>query len=135
MKSTNNYLHTYISRITPKLQEIDIYLKSSGEILYAGHVAKLLDLTEHEVAEITHANSITHITPQNFFRVMAQGSSFICGLYRREVECGSPFTYTRSDISYIYQIDIDQLNETCDALGIHEVTAYTLPELLARIAV
>ena len=135
LKSTNSYLHTYIARITPKLQEIDLYIKSSGDVLNPARVANLLELSEEEVAEIALANNITKISRQNFFDIMALGSSFICGLYRREIECGSPYVYTRSDIAYIYQIDIDQINSICDALGVHEVTAYTLPDLLAQIAV
>ena len=135
MKSANSYLHTYISKIAPKLQEIDLYIKSSDGILSTEHVANLLELSQDEIAEIARKNNISQISRRNFFDIMAMGSSFICGLYRREIECGSPYIYTRSDIAYIYQIDIDRINSTCDALGIREVTAYTLPELLAQIAV
>lgn len=135
MKSTNSYLHTYIAKITPKLQEIDLYIKMSDECeaLNPSHVANLLELTEDEVADIIRVKKISQISTSNFFDIMAMGSSFICGLYRREVECGSPHIYTRSDIAYIYDIDIDQLNATCDALNIHEVTAYSIPDLLAQI--
>ena len=135
LKSTNSYLHTYISKITPRLQEIDLFIKSSGDVLNPVRVAHILELSENEVAEIARKKNILRISRQNFFEIMAMGSSFICGLYRREIECGSPYIYTRADIAYIYQIDIDQINSTCDALGIHEVTAYTLPDLLAQIAV
>ena len=135
MKSANSYLHTYIAKIAPKLQEIDLYIKSSDDILNPVHVAKLLELSEDEIAEISRRKNISQISRRNFFDIMVMGSSFICGLYRREIECGSPYIYTRNDIAYIYQIDIEQINSICDALGIREVTAYTLPELLAQIAV
>ena len=135
MKFTNSYLHTYIAKVVPKLQEIDLYIKSSDDFLNPAHVANLLELSEGEVADIARKSNISRISRRNFFDIMAMGSSFICGLYRREIECGSPHIYTRGDISYIYQIDIEQVNSTCDAMGIHEVTAYTLPYLLAQIAV
>jgi len=135
LKSTNSYLHTYIARITPKLQEIDLYIKTSDGALDPARVAGLLELSETEVAEIARSSNISQISRHDFFSIMAKGSSFICGLYRREVECGSPYIYTRGDIAYIYQIDIDQINSICDTLGIREVTAYTLPDLLAQIAV
>jgi len=135
LKSTNNYLNTYRSCIVPKLQEIDLYIKTSDDYLNPSTVASLLELSEDEVRQISNCNNITKISRHNFFDIMLMGSSFICGVYRREVECGSPFLYTPSDIAYIYQLDVNQVNTTCTALGIREVTAYTLPSLLAQIAV
>ena len=134
MKSADSYLRTYISRIRPKLQEIDLYIRESGEVLNPARVADVLDISENEVKRIARERNISRISRHNFFDIMAGGSSFICGLYRREVECGSPHVYTRANIAYIYQIDTDRINSVCDALGIHEVTAYTLPDLLAQIA-
>ena len=134
MKSTNSYLHTYLEKIVPKLQEIDIYIKSAEGCLDMRDVANVLELSESEVLEIICANNIKRIEQRDFFRIMETGSSFICGLYRRELECGSPFIYTRKNIAYIYQIDIDKLDLVCDSLGISEVTSYTLPYLLAQIA-
>ena len=134
MKSTNSYLHTYLSKITPKLREIDLYIKTSDEVLNPSQVASVLELSEDEVANILRINNITQISQSDFFSIMSMGSSFICGLYRREIERGSPHIYTRGDIAYIYQIDMDQINSTCDYLGIREVTSYTLPDLLAQIA-
>jgi len=135
LKSTNSYLHTYLEKIVPKLQEIDIYIKSAEGYLDPKHVADVLELSETEVWEIARVNNIKRIGKRDFFKIMEAGSSFICGLYRRELECGSPLTYTRKNIAYIYQIDIDRLNSVCDSLGISEVTSYTLPHLLAQIAV
>ena len=135
MKSANSYLHTYTSHIAPKLREIDTYIKTSSGTIPIAKTAQLLCLSEDEVATITRDNNITNITRRNFFTIMAKGSSFICGLFRRETERGSPYVYTRADIAYIYMIDPDLLNATCDALGIHEVTDYTLPDLLAEISI
>ena len=135
MKSVNSYLDTYLERIVPKLQEIDVYIKSEEGYLDTEHVADVLELGEGEVLDIMRANKIMHIGKRNFYKIMQEGSSWICGLLRRELECGSPPTYTRKNIAYIYQIDINTLNEACDSLGIYEVTSYTLPHLLARIAV
>lgn len=135
MKSADSYLHTYISRIVPKLREIDLYVKESSGVMSYESVARVLDISAEEVRRIAGENNISRITRGNFFRVMAGGSSFICGLYHREVECGSPYVYTRSDVSYIYQIDPETVNRICDELDICEVTAYSLPDLLAKIAV
>lgn len=135
MKSTNSYLDTYLGKIMPKLQEIDVYVKSEEGYFDTEHVADMLELNESEVLEIMSANNIRRIGKRDFFKIMQEGSSWICGLYRRELECGSPLIYTRKNIAYIYRIDIDRLNSVCDFLGISEVTSYTLPHLLAQIAV
>jgi len=131
---TNSYLDTYLEKIVPKLQEIDVYIKSEEGYFDIEHVADVLELSEAEVLEIMRICNIHHIGKREFFKIMEAGSSWICGFYRRELECGSPLAYTRKNIAYIYQIDIDKLNSVCDSLGISEVTSYTLPYLLAKIS-
>ena len=135
MKSTNSYLDTYLEKIVPKLQEIDIYIKSEEGYYDIENVADMLELCEAEVLEIMYKNNIAQISKRDFFKIMQQGSSWICGLYRRELECGFPVIYTRENIAYIYQINIDVLNSVCDSIDVREVTSYTLPYLLAQIEV
>lgn len=135
MKSTDTYLTIYTNYIRPKLQEIDIYLKSlDGEVLNPLQVSRLLDIPEGEVYALTRG--IGHKPARSsFFAIMEGGSSYICGLYRRELECGSPHIYTKQDIAYIYQLDLARVVAACVSRGVNEITPYTLPDILAQIEV
>jgi hypothetical protein len=121
--------------ISPKLKEIDTYVKCSGSRFDVQEVASVLYLTPEEVHSIMKEKDIDNIDKKNFFTVMRGGSSDICKLFRREIECGSPYIYTKNDISYIYDLDPETVNKACDDLRIKELTSYMLPELFSHIAV
>ena len=132
VKSTHNYLDDiYTSFIYPKLCSIDVFLKSVEDVI-PSTVAKLLDICEEEVLEITGG---TQPTRASFLSIMERGSSFICGLYRRELECGSPHIYSAKDIAYIYQLDYNSVQAACSTLGIADITPGLLPQVLAMIEV
>lgn len=131
----SNFLEYYHSSISPKLREIDIFIKTSEGIMDNSDVACLLYISKKELKEIMFINNIKFIDVNNFFRIMESGSSYICKLYYRERKCGSPYVYTREQISYIYELDINTINIICDNLHIKKITNYSLPLIFKEISV
>lgn len=129
-----NFLDVYVSNIYEKLKEIDLLVKTAeGGIITVHEAAAALCISTDSIRAIMAQKNISRLTKKAFFVVMAEGESDICALYQREVRCGSPFTYTREDVAYIYDLNLDTINETCDKLGIRAVSAHTLPALFARL--
>ena len=130
-----SFYDTYVYEICPKLQEIDLLIKTSEDEIAIGDAAYALSIPVAEVEEIMRHRHLSCICRDNFVQIMEEGSSQICALYRREKKCGSPFLYSRENISYIYNIDIDTINQVCDALNIQEMTWYMLPIVFKRVQV
>ncbi len=127
------FLETYIYDISAKLKEIDLFIKTSEENFSKYEVSEILYISEEEVENIMDCEKISVIDKRNFFRIMEKGSSAICKLFQRETECGSPYIYTRENISYIYNLDLSVVNEVCDNLNIKEVTSFTMPIVFSHI--
>lgn len=133
---TVSFWEFYLKEVRTRLCDIDIFIhfaENDEEPLNIRETAAVLDITESEIQEIMKALGVKSITQNNFYKVMEKGSSFICKIFARELECGSPICYTIDDISYIYEIDHDHLKQTCDGLHIKEVTGLTLPMIFKNI--
>jgi len=128
-----SYLELYYSKIAPAIRKIDLMLKTSEGDLSVGQASRALHLKPREIMEIMKSNKLQRITKSNFFIIMREGSSDLCRMYQRELDTGSPFVYTREDISYIYGIDLALIADACERLGVYEITEYTLPDVLAEI--
>jgi len=131
--STYTFWEEYQTHIRPTIAEIDIFLKSAAYPLDIADVACLLDLEEAEIEGIMHKASLYEIDLAAFMHIMCAGSSRICRMYCREVEIGSPPTYTVSQLSYIYNLDIEDVKNACKKLQIREATAFTMPLIFANI--
>ena len=128
-----SFLEIYQSEIAPQLQCLDIILKSMDEPLNAIEASEALYISEAEIKDIMRLLDISVIDQESFLKIMNVASSPICQLYQREIDIGSPFVYTREEISYIYTIPIDIINQACEDLGLIKLTAYTLPDLFSRV--
>lgn len=128
------YLDYYYHKVTPSLEDIDIYLRSGEDSFPVTEVSRLLYITPNELAHIMDEKQVTFINKENFFEIMRHGSSDICQLYHREVERRSPFIYTPADIAYIYQLDEGVVGEICRGLGFEQVTSSLLPMVFGKIS-
>ena len=128
-----SYLEVYQTEIAPQLQSLDIILKSMDEPLTITEASEALYISEMEIKDIVRRFGINEIDQQSFLKIMSEASSPICRLYQRELDRGSPYVYTREDISYIYSIPIDIIVQACEDLGLVKLTAYTLPDLFSHV--
>jgi len=128
-----SFLEVYQNEIAPQLQSLDIILKSMDEPLTYTEASEALYISEAEIKDIMRRLNIDVIDQQSFLRIMSEASSPICRLYQRELDIGSPYVYTREEISYIYSIPLEVVNQACEELGLVKLTAYTLPDLFGRV--
>ena len=126
-----SYLEVYIDEIIPRLQAIDLRLKS-GDDFDIATVANLLDITEEEVIFLRRGES-GYIDAHEFLELMRLGSSDVCGMYRRELERRSPIIYTAEDIAYIYGLEPERVHAAFEKLNASAITEYLLPEVFAEI--
>ncbi|MDE6357647.1 MAG: hypothetical protein K2L15_03550 [Eubacteriales bacterium] len=122
----------YFNEIMPKIKEIDTILKERKTILFED-AAKLLEIEETELLEIMRKINIKKIKPENFLLVMLNGSSFICQILKREIECGSPYFYSPKEISYIYNLDEKKVLNAFEFLDMEFVTTNQIPTILIQI--
>ena len=124
---TRSFWEDYKTNIMPKLEEIDIVLKTFEEALTIGKVSEILLISQEEISRILRDESIQIIDKESFLRIMQKGSSFICNIFRREVECGSPHIYSKENIAYIYDIPLEKIEYACRVLEIEIITSGVLP--------
>ncbi|NLP46023.1 MAG: hypothetical protein GX347_03135 [Epulopiscium sp.] len=127
------FLEVYQKNIAPKLEKIDLFLKTEPEHLNIHTTASLLYISEEEVNEIMKREKISSINPATFFMIMYHGSSELCKLLKREWERKSPVEYSIEDISYIYNLPPHKVYSAVDTLGIENITSETIYELFSCI--
>ncbi|MDR1913764.1 MAG: hypothetical protein LBQ68_04675 [Clostridiales bacterium] len=130
-----NFLELYLKEISPQIQELDIVIKSIGidEPLPMVDASTALCITIDELSEIMCRLGISEIDKPAFLRIMKEASSPICRMYQRELEVGLPYIYTPEDIAYIYELPLEDVNQTCERLGLIYITSYTLPDLFCNV--
>jgi len=132
---TTTFLDLYQKNVAPKLEKIDLFLKTEPEHLNMESTAQLLHITKEEVSQIMLQEDIPSITPATFFIIMYHGSSDICKLLRREWERKSPQEYSIEDISYIYNLPKHQIHSAVEFLGVESITAENIHFLFSYISV
>ncbi|WP_250277498.1 hypothetical protein [[Clostridium] colinum] len=125
-------IDTYNNKIVPKIKELDLFLKTN-ENMSLQDVSKILELSEEEVKNILFKINQKEINSSNFLSIMLNGTSFICKILKREIECGSPYFYNAKDLSYIYELDYEKVSKAYNFLNIDTITAKQIPIILIQI--
>ena len=128
-----NFLELYESMVAPRLALIDISMKTRQFAITPLEASAMLMISESEVNELMQERGSEIIDRRTFFSIMEAGSSWLCGLYRRECEIGSPYVYTIDDVAYIYGIEAPVVREAFAKAGVIEATQYTLPLVFQQI--
>lgn len=126
------YLQHYDETIRPQLEDIDIFIRSKVPFT-TSHIADLLQLNEGEIHSIVKNEAIHQLNAVTFFSIMRAGSSPICSLFRRELERGYHDVYTLDDISYIYNIPMEDLKDASKNFNQNFYNRGTLNQLFSNI--
>jgi len=121
-----SYLEYYIDNIKPAINELDIAIKCKSR-LKNKDIAEILGTSEQEIENIRTECNIKIINQKSLMRIMQKSSSSLCKIFQRELEVGSPFTYTIEQFAYIYDLDKDLVIEVCDELNVSEITWQSMP--------
>jgi hypothetical protein len=130
--SYKNYLEMYLAVIKPAINNIDIFIKSS-DYYSLKEVCNLLGMSEQEVIRIMNDNDIAELNRRTFFTILSRGSNPLCIMYRKEMEVGSPYIYSKDNIAYIYNINLESVIIACEKLKIEVITKMTLPLVFNEI--
>lgn len=132
MDNQDKPINKYNYEIVPKIKEIDVLLKTN-DIISIEDTSKILNISQNEIIDILIKLNTKEINSKNFLSIMVKGSSFICKILKREIECGSPYFYTPKDISYIYELDYLKVKRAFDFLEIDRISTFEIPAILIQI--
>ncbi len=122
----------YNNIIVPKIKELDIFLKTN-ENMCLNDVSNILEISEKEIKDILIKINQKEINNANFLAIMLNGTSFICKVLKREIECGSPYFYDAKDLSYIYELDYERVLNAYRFLNLDKITVKQIPAILVQI--
>lgn len=132
-KKMQSYLDVYKREIKPRLEEIDILAKGNFEETDTKQLAFLLDLTEDNLKEMMQIQKVDVINRATLAHIMYNADSLICNLFKRELQCGSPNLYSVNHISYIYNLDYNEVEKAFEFLNLTEVNSTQLLAVFAQI--
>lgn len=128
-----NFDVIYSQNIRPKIKKLDIFLKCNNSPYDINEVAKLLDIKCAEIKDILNLKDINVIDTIDFFNVITHSSSYICRLIQRQWKYISYDSYTPEMVSYIYELNINKVQEAFDLLGITSVCDDQLSDVFKKI--
>lgn len=123
----------YAQNITPKLQEIDLFLKTSEAPYKPSDVACILQCSEDEINSIMNQNNITSIRLVDFFTIVANCHSYICRLISRQWKYMNFTHYTANMISDIYEINLHKVEAAFKDMQVETISEYELMDIFSRI--
>lgn len=131
MKS--NFLEYYNNSICPKIKSIDIAIKSHEHNFDVKYISSLLDLSEAEIIYIIKTKHIATISSEDIITIMLNGSSYICKIFRKNLNIGCPEFYTAEELSYTYLIDYKKVKKIYESLNIDKITANDFPIVFKKL--
>ncbi len=127
------FLEFYKREIQPRIEAIDIFLKSEQQPYDMGQVAELLCLSATELTDILEQEKLAIITKGTFLHLMQIAPSPFCKMFRREVSRGMSNTYTVQEISYIYDLAPKDVEVAAEKIGKKCFSSAELPLLFGEI--
>lgn len=127
------YLEQYDTQIAPKLQELDLFLKTMEPPYTIEEVAICLDSSADEIKKILHQMGVLVPTKGVFLYLMQIAKSPICKLLQRELACGMPPVYSIKEIAYIYDLEQEKVSKAANKLGKDKFTKKELFHLFSYI--
>lgn len=123
----------YSQNIRPKLEEIDIFLKSNTVPYDINDVAVLLSVQPVELLDAMTRLEILTLDKINFFTLLFYLPSYICKLIQRQWQYSAEKAYSAEMIADIYQINIHKVKSAFEELDIEYINNDQLSDVFKRI--
>lgn len=127
------FLDLYQTSISPTLKEIDVIIKSREENISSFLVSELLCMPKKEIENIMTYMRLKQINSENLLKIMLNGSSYICGILRRELEHSPSEKYSAKDVSYIYNLEYKSVEKAFNFLGLDYISQKALKAIFIQI--
>lgn len=125
----------YNQNIAPKLQAIDLLLKTTDAPYDPLEVATVLQMPIEELTAIMAKHNIQCISLVDFFTIVGYSSSFICKLIQRQWRHFGQTYYTPETIAYIYELNIDKVKQAFSELDLRTIHSDDLMQLFSHIRI
>lgn len=127
------FLEYYEREIMSRLTTADLILKTGQEPYDLAQVLSCLQLSKEQAEGLLETALVMGITRSQFLSLLQKGDSVICRMFQRELRCGLPAAYTPAQISYIYDLDLEQVEQAAEQTGLNPCKGKSLPRLFSAI--
>lgn len=127
------FLDYYRQKIQPQIAAIDLFLKTETPPYPKEGTAAVLGLSMGELERLLAQERVTLITKGVFFRLMQRGTSPLCGMLQRAIDCRLPESCTPEEVAYIFDLPLPAVQKAAEELGETSYSERMLPLLFRRI--
>lgn len=127
------FLKFYQREIKPRIEAIDVFLKTEPQPYELEQVAELLCLSMKELSKILEQEKFAIVTKGTFLHLMQIAPSPFCKMFRRELSRGMSKSYSLQDISYIYDLALKDVEAAAEKIGKQRFSSAELPLLFGEI--
>lgn len=129
----STYLQYYKEEICPKIQALDILLKTETEPYSLKSVSNILNISYNELSEILNNNKFKIITKGILFYLLYELDPKFSTMLIREMQHSNKNLYSIEEISYIYLIEQKYIEDVARIFGKNEFSYDELSLLFAEI--
>lgn len=127
------FLEYYEREIMSRLTMADLILKTGQEPYDLTQMLSCLQLSKEQAEGLLETALVRGITRSQFLSLLQKGDSVICRMFQRELSCGLPAAYTPAQISYIYDLDLEQVEQAAEQTGLNPCHGKSLSRLFSAI--
>ena len=131
--SLQSFDQIYTTTIRPKLEAIDLFLKSSEAPFSNKEAASVLGVTLTELLNTMKENDIVELNRLTFFHVIFYLSSDICKLITKQWKYQGYKSYSPQMISDIYKLNLHKVTSAFEEMGTELISDVELMEVFKRI--
>lgn len=131
--SLQSFDQIYTTTIRPKLEAIDLFLKSSEAPFSNKEAASVLGVTLTELLNTMKENDIVELNRLTFFHVIFYLSSDICRLITKQWKYQGYKSYSPQMISDIYKLNLHKVTSAFEEMGTELISDVELMEVFKRI--
>lgn len=131
--SLQSFDQIYTNTIRPKLEAIDLFLKSSEAPFSNKEAASVLGVTLTELLNTMKENDIVELNRLTFFHVIFYLSSDICKLITKQWKYQGYKSYSPQMISDIYKLNLHKVTSAFEEIGTELISDVELMEVFKRI--
>ena len=127
------FLEYYEREIMSRLTMADLILKTGQEPYDLTQMLSCLQLSKEQAEGLLKTALVRGITRSQFLALLQKGDSVMCRMFQRELSCGLPAAYTPAQISYIYDLDLEQVEQAAEQTGLNPCKGKSLSRLFSAI--
>lgn len=120
----------YCKQIRPCIEALDLFLKTHTEPYTLKQMLHALPFLRQDLL----CRKRQYWSQEQFLLLLQQGQSEFCRMFRRELQSGLPQCYTPAQISYIYDLELELVEQAAAQTGLQSCPRGLLPLLFGAIA-